>query len=91
MTEPLHDAHVACLSAYRREHMLKKFNQWLDEPGDANTPEFDIAWEKHEQIDQCKAEIQRWERLEQNAPTPSEAIAAEGKLAGLRAELAGCH
>ena len=49
--------------------------------------EFEAAWEKHEQIDQCKADIQRWERLEQNAPTPSEAITAEHKLAGLRAEL----
>lgn len=51
--------------------------------------EFQLAWRIHEQLDQCKAKIQRWERLEQNAPTPSEAIAAEGKLAGLRAELAG--
>jgi hypothetical protein len=51
--------------------------------------EFQLAWRIHEQLDQCKAQIQRWERLEQNAPTPSEAIAAEGKLAGLRAELAG--
>lgn len=51
--------------------------------------EFQMAWKIHEQIDLCKAQIQRWERLEQNAATPSEAIAAEGKLAGLRAELAG--
>ncbi len=51
--------------------------------------EFQMAWEIHEQIDLCKAQIQRWERLEQNASTPSEAITAEGKLAGLRAELAG--
>ena len=51
--------------------------------------EFQMAWGMHEQIDRCKAQIERWERLEQNAPTPSEAIAAEQKLAGLRAELAG--
>lgn len=47
------------------------------------------AWEIHEQIDLCKAKIQRWEHLEQSAPTPSEAITAEHKLASLRAELAG--
>jgi len=59
--------------------------------GEANQPcdEYLMAWEVHEQLEQCKSEIQRWERLEQNAPTPSEAIAAEQKLAGLRAELAG--
>ena len=51
--------------------------------------EFQLAWRIHEQLDQCKAKIQRWERLEQNAPTPSEAIIAEHELAGLRAELAG--
>lgn len=55
----------------------------------ATDAEFLRAWGIHEQVDRCKADIQRWERLEQNAPTPSEAIAAEGKLAGLRAELAG--
>ena len=59
--------------------------------GEANQPcdEYLMAWEVHEQLEQCKSEIQRWERLEQNAPTPSEAITAEHKLAGLRAELAG--
>lgn len=51
--------------------------------------EYLAAWAIHEQIDQCKAQIQRWERLEQNAPTPSEAIAAEGKLAGWRGKLDG--
>lgn len=51
--------------------------------------EFQMAWGIHEQVDRCKAQIQRWERLEQNATTPSEAIAAEGKLVGLHAELAG--
>ena len=55
----------------------------------AHDAEFQKAWGIHEQIDLCKAKIQRWERLEQNAPTPSEAITAEHKLAGLRAELAG--
>lgn len=55
----------------------------------ATDAEFLRAWGIHEQIDLCRAQIERWERLEQNAPTPSEAIAAEQKLAGLRAELAG--
>jgi hypothetical protein len=48
---------------------------------------YEKAWVIHEKIDLCKADIQRWERLKQNAPTPSEAIAAEGKLTGLHAEL----
>ena len=72
MTEPLHDAHVACLNVYKRELV-----------------EFDVAWEKHEQLDQRKADIERWQRLEKNAPTPSEAIAAEQKLESLRAQVAG--
>ena len=84
--DALHDAHVARLETNRLEHVLV---QWLDEPGDTRTDEFHAAWETHEQIDQCKADIRRWERLERNAPTRSEAIIAEHKLAGLRAELTG--
>ena len=51
--------------------------------------EYLMAWEIHEQLDRCRAKIERWERLERNAPTPSEEIIAEHKLAGLRAELTG--
>jgi hypothetical protein len=53
--------------------------------------EFDAAWAIYEKIDQCKAGIERWERLEQNAPTPSEAIAAEQRLVALRQELANLN
>lgn len=45
------------------------------------------AFDDWEKIDQCKSEIARWERLEQAAPTPSEAIQAEERLMALRQEL----
>ena len=91
MPESLHDSHVDCLRIKQREHMLKNCNHWLDEPREVKTDEFDAAWAIHEKIDQCKASIERWQRLEQNAPTPSEAIAAEQKLATLHQELASLN
>ena len=89
MDKSLHDAHVLCLERYRDEHMLRKFKQWLDEPGDTNTAEFEAAWKMSNDLDEINAEIQIWERREQNALIPSEAIAAEQKLAGLRAKRDG--
>ncbi len=67
--------------------MLKNFNQWLDEPERARTDEFEAAWAIHEQIERCKAAIERWQELERNAKTPSEVITAEERLGELRQEL----
>lgn len=86
MDKSLHNDHVLCLERYIEKHLSRRFKQWLDEPGDTNTDEFEAAWKMHENLDKLNAKIQTWEHREQNAPIPSEALAAEQKLAGLRAE-----
>lgn len=50
--------------------------------------EYLTAWKIHEQIDRCNDDIDRWEQLEKNAKTSSDALIAEDKLRGLRAEKA---
>lgn len=50
--------------------------------------EYLAAWAIHEQIDHCKAAIERWQELERNAKTPSEVITAEQRLVAPRQELA---
>ena len=58
-----------------------------DPPSGSELAEFEYASNDWDKIHQCKMDITRWERLEQAAPTPNEAIQAEQKLMALRQEL----
>lgn len=57
-------------------------------PGAAHCDEFVSAFDTHCDIDRLNEDIARWQRLEQNAQTPSDAIAVRHELGDLRAERA---
>lgn len=48
--------------------------------------EYAAAWQLHDQIDRCDADIEQWERLKTTAMTSSDAVIAEDRLKDLRAE-----